>query len=139
MIGWIIFLLFVALPLAELALLLWIGDHIGFWNTVAIVIVTGFLGAALARVQGVRAWRAVFEAWGSGRVPGPELAAGALFLVGAAFLVTPGVMTDVTGLLLMVPGIRLALARKIVDLFRRRARTHPESVVLRVHRVDPPS
>lgn len=124
MIGWLLFVLFIVLPLVEILLLIEIGQRIGFLYTLAIVIVTGFLGAFLARVQGVRAWRDVMVAWSEGRVPGVELAAGALFLVGAAFLLTPGVITDAVGFLLMVPVLRRLAARAVIRLFRGRARVH---------------
>lgn len=121
MLGIIVFLLFIVLPLVELLLLVWIGTQIGFWETVAIVILTGLLGAVLARSQGARAWREINHAWQEGRVPGRELVAGALFLVGAAFLLTPGVLTDVAGILLMLPPVRMGTSRLVLRLFRRHA------------------
>lgn len=137
MIGIIVFLLFVVLPLIELLLLIWIAGQISFWETVAIVIVTGMLGAVLARTQGARAWREIGAAWQQGRVPGRELIAGALFLVGAAFLLTPGVLTDATGFLLMVPVVRSGVSRLVMRLFRRHASVvHPAGGVVRIRKVE---
>lgn len=137
-VGPFLFVLFVVLPLVELALLLYIGDRIGWWITLGIVLGTGFLGAFLARIQGARAWREIVAAWQEGRVPGRELVAGALFLVGAAFLLTPGVLTDATGFLLMVPLVRSGLARTVLGFFKKRAKSkvEPVSRVVRVRKLD---
>lgn len=117
MLGWLI-LAFLLMPLVELGLLIWIGNQIGLWPTVGLVIATGLLGGVLARFQGARALREVLGAVRAGRMPGLELAAGALFLVGAAFLLTPGVLTDVLGVLLMVPRVRRWTARYLIDRAR---------------------
>ncbi|MBW3582984.1 MAG: FxsA family protein [Euryarchaeota archaeon] len=121
MLGALLVLLFIVLPFIEIVLLVWIGGHIGFWPTVGIVIGTGILGGLLAKWQGGRAWREVVVAMQSGRVPGRELLAGALFLVGAAFLLTPGVITDTIGFLFMVPPVRRGLAAFLVSRLRHRA------------------
>jgi UPF0716 protein FxsA len=136
--GLLVFLLFVVLPLIEVLLLIWIGTQIGFWPTIAIVLVTGILGAALAKQQGPRAWREIGTAWQEGRIPGRELVAGALFLVGAAFLLTPGVLTDATGFLLMVPYVRSTAARVVLKVFRRHATVvhHAEGGVVRIRKIE---
>lgn len=120
MIGWLLFFLFIALPALELYLLIQIGQAIGLWYTLAIIVGTGFLGAVLAKRQGTRALRDVQAAMSQGRLPGTELVAGALFLVGAAFLLTPGVVTDAIGLLWMMPPVRRLSARGVVRLARGR-------------------
>lgn len=130
------FVLFILLPLVELVLLIWIGTKIGLWYTIGIVVATGILGAILAPMQGARAWREIVTAHQEGRIPGAELVAGALFLVGAVFLLTPGVLTDATGFLLMVPYIRKMGARAVVGWFKRRARIFPGPKVTRVRRID---
>lgn len=134
--GPLLFFLFVVVPIVELVILVWIGTQIGFWYTVGIVVATGLLGAVLAPLQGARAWRAIATAWQDGRVPGRELVAGALFLVGAAFLITPGVLTDLTGLLLMFPFVRKGLSGAVLGYFKRRARVLPKSRVVSVRRVE---
>ncbi len=123
MLGWIV-LLFVVMPFVELYLLFVIGQNIGWWPTLVIVFGTGALGGVLARWQGASAWRDVVGALRAGRVPGVELAAGALFLVGAALLLTPGVVTDVFGFLMMVPVARRGLARFVIDRAKRSDRVH---------------
>lgn len=114
MLGWIV-VLFLVMPFLELYLLVQIGQRIGFWPTFGIVLATGLLGGMLARWQGSRAWREVIGALREGRAPGRELAAGALFLVGAALLLTPGVITDIFGFAMMVPAARRALAGYLID------------------------
>ena len=102
-------LLFVAVPLLELALLLQVGQWIGLGPTVALVIATGFAGAALARQQGLRAFLAVQQELATGRLPGRSLLDGLSILVGGALLLTPGILTDVLGFSLILPVSRRAL------------------------------
>lgn len=111
-----LFLLFTLVPILELALLLRVGAWIGWWPTLALVVATGLAGAAMARHQGLRSWRSVQMELAAGRLPGTELMHGMLILVAAALLVTPGVLTDATGLLMLVRPARAAALR----LLRRR-------------------
>ena len=83
----------------------------GFWPTFALVAATGVFGAALARREGTRALSAVQHDLAVGRLPAQALLSGAAVLVGGAFLVTPGVLTDVVGLLLLLPPTRSAVLR----------------------------
>jgi len=106
-------LLFVAVPLVELALLVWIGKRVGLAPTVALVVVTGVLGAALARRAGLAAWTRFRAALAAGRPPHREIVEGLLVLVAGAVLLTPGLLTDVAGFLLLVPAVRLRVARWI--------------------------
>jgi UPF0716 protein FxsA len=105
-------LLFTIVPLAELALLLWIGGRIGLLATVTLILVTGALGAALARRQGLATWRRFQEALAAGRLPGRELLEGLLILVAGALLLTPGVLTDAAGFLFLVPPARRWIVRR---------------------------
>lgn len=130
MLGWLL-LLFILVPLVEVYLLIEIAGMIGFWNTVGIVVLTGLLGAALVKAQGPKAWFEVVKAMREGRPPGIELLAGALFLVGAAFLLTPGVITDGVGFLLMVPIVRKGVAKLVAKRFRG-------SATVTYHRLDQP-
>lgn len=114
MLGWIV-LAFVVMPFVELWLLVQIGERIGFWPTLYIVLGTGLLGGVLARYQGGQAWREILTALREGRAPKRELVAGALFLFGAALLLTPGVITDGIGFALMVPWIRRGLAGGLIS------------------------
>lgn len=103
--------LFVLVPFVELALLIWIGRWVGFLPTMALVLSTGILGAALARREGLRALTAIQAELAAGRIPGRSLMVGAAVLVGGAFLLTPGILTDVAGLLLLFPPSRNVVFR----------------------------
>ncbi len=106
-------LLFTVVPLIELYLLITIGGVIGVMPTIAIVIGTGVLGAWLARWQGLAVLRRISDEMAAGRLPTDALIDGLLILVAAAVLLTPGLLTDSLGFLLLVPASR-AVVRKIV-------------------------
>lgn len=105
MIGWL-FLLFTLVPIVELYFLIQIGKVIGGLETIAAVVVIGVIGAALAKSQGLAVVRGVQRATAEGRMPGRELLEGAMVFAGGLLLVTPGVLTDVLGLLLLIPPVR---------------------------------
>ena len=115
------FLLLVLLwPIAELALLLLIGDRLGVLPTVVLILVTGFLGAYLARRQGAATFRRFREAFRAGRLPGEELVDGVLVLLAAAMLLAPGMLTDVGGAALMIPPVRRPVGRLLVRYLKHR-------------------
>ncbi len=101
-----LFLLFIVLPAAELALLIEIGRHLGTLATLALIVVTGALGAGLARHQGLRVLEQVQGELAAGRLPAGPMLDGLLILLAAAVLVTPGVITDAFGFLCLIPGFR---------------------------------
>ncbi|MEM9456057.1 MAG: FxsA family protein [Myxococcota bacterium] len=103
-------LLFTVVPVVELYLLITIGQRLGAEPTIGLVLVTGFLGATLARREGARVLRNWQEAMARGQMPKEGVISSVLVLVGGVLLVTPGVMTDVTGLLLLVPWSRRWIA-----------------------------
>jgi UPF0716 protein FxsA len=107
----ILFALFVVLPLVELVLLLQIGQAIDWPATIGLVLVTGLVGSALARWQGTKALREIQTQLASGQLPGKALFDGALILVAGAVLITPGVITDACGFLLLLPPVRSLLGR----------------------------
>ncbi len=94
-------LLFTIVPLLELWLLLRIGDWLGAGPTLGLVLGTGFVGAWLARREGVRAWNAVQQQLARGQVPGRELLDAVLVLLAGVVLITPGILTDAVGFTLM--------------------------------------
>ena len=112
--------LFVAIPLVELAILLQVGQLIGLLPTVSLVVATGIAGAALARHQGLRALLAVQEELASGRLPGRSLLDGLSILVGGAFLLTPGILTDIVGFSLLLPPSRRWIQRAVQRRLERR-------------------
>jgi UPF0716 protein FxsA len=104
-------LLFLLVPLVDLALLVTVGERIGLLPTVGIVVLTAVAGSWLARREGMAAWRRVQQKLATGGVPGPELIDGVVILVAGTLLLTPGFLTDVVGLLGLFPPTR-ALARR---------------------------
>ncbi|MBX3249576.1 MAG: FxsA family protein [Myxococcales bacterium] len=111
--GKLLLLLFTVVPLVELWLLLFVGRHVGLWPTIGLVLATGLLGATLARREGARVMRDWQRATSEGRLPEDGVLGGALVLVGGVLLVTPGVLTDVVGLALLLPWTRRLVARRL--------------------------
>lgn len=111
--------LFLVVPVLDLALLVAVGGRLGFWPTLAIVVGTAVAGSALARREGMAAWRRVQEKLAGGGVPGPELIDGLVILVSAALLLTPGFLTDVAGLLGLFPPTRAVVRRSLRARFER--------------------
>lgn len=112
-------LLFIALPTVELALLIELGRRIGTLETLALIVVTGVAGAGLARSQGLRVVARVREQIAAGEMPAGPLVDGVIILVASALLVTPGILTDLFGLLCLVPGFRTLIRRELGRRFRR--------------------
>jgi UPF0716 protein FxsA len=106
-------ILFIVVPIAELAVIIEVGRTIGVWWTIAILIADSVLGSVLMRSQGRAAWRRFNAAMASGRVPAREVLDGALVIFGGALLLTPGFITDVLGLLLLIPPTR-AVVRAVL-------------------------
>ena len=106
-------LLFVIVPLVELALLIQVGQFIGLGPTILLVLATGIGGAALARREGLRTVAAIQGELSQGRLPGQALLDGAAILFGGALLLTPGVLTDFVGLSFLLPGTRRWMARRL--------------------------
>ncbi len=109
-----LFLLFTAIPLLELWLLMHVSDLVGLPVTIATVLSTGMLGAALARREGTRTIASWQESLARGEPPKEGIASGLLILVGGIFLVTPGVLTDAAGLALLLPPLRRAFANILI-------------------------
>jgi len=113
-------LIFVLVPLAELAILVWLTSETGLILTVSIVLATGFIGAAIAKWQGLRAWRAIRAELTSGRVPAATMVDGVLILLAGTLLLAPGLLPDATGLLLLIPAVRHSLRSRLIERFRSR-------------------
>ena len=111
-----LFLLFVGLPLVELALLVQLGRWLGLLPTLALVFLTGAAGAALARRQGFRVWLDIQNEMREGRMPVAGMLDGLMILIGGILLLTPGLLTDLLGLSLLLPPTR----RFYKDRLRRR-------------------
>jgi UPF0716 protein FxsA len=114
--------LMVLVPVVELALLIQIGRSVGLVPTIVLVVSTGAAGAWLARAEGLRVLYAFQREAMSGRLPGKSLLDGACVLVGGVMLVTPGVLTDLFGLALLLPASRRWIQRRVVAALERRIR-----------------
>ena len=103
---------FILVPLAELAVLIAVGDWIGLVPTLILLLAVSVVGAWLAKREGLAAWRRFQLALTEGRMPAVEVADGAMILLAGALLLTPGFLSDVIGVLLLLPPTR-ALARRV--------------------------
>jgi UPF0716 protein FxsA len=113
-------LVFIVLPIAELYVIIKVGGAIGVLPTLALLVADSFLGVALLRSQGRAAWRRFNEALAAGRVPGREVFDGTMIILGGAFLLTPGFITDVIGLLLLIPPTRAVFRGLVTRMAGRR-------------------
>ncbi|HAR34326.1 MAG TPA: membrane protein FxsA [Desulfobacter sp.] len=106
-----LFLCFTLIPVAELYILIHLGGIIGGLNTVILVIVTGFIGAYLARMEGLNTMIKVRQNLNQGRMPAEELLDAFIILIAGLLLITPGLLTDTAGLLLLWPPTRNTFKR----------------------------
>lgn len=113
--------LFIFVPLIELYLLFRIGGKIGAVPTIGLVVVTGFIGAWLARQQGFKVWTRIQSELNAGRMPAGELIDGFLVLIGGIVLLTPGLLTDLCGFALMIPAVRASLKMHLEKRFQMTA------------------
>jgi len=120
---WVLALLFVVLPVVEIYVLIQIGQVIGAWWTVLLLIADGFLGSWLMKREGTRAWTALRAALAERRMPARELADGALILIGGTLLVTPGFVSDVAGLFCVLPVTRPVARAGLTRYLTRRLLT----------------
>ncbi|MBE0376812.1 UPF0716 protein FxsA [Pseudoalteromonas prydzensis ACAM 620] len=105
-----LFLLFILVPIIEIALLIQVAEVIGGFATITLVIITAIVGAKLVRTQGMGALQNVQSQMAQGQMPAKELFTGLCVIIAGILLLTPGIMTDVFGFLLLTPAIRNKLA-----------------------------
>ena len=117
---WMLILLLTIVPIVELALLIELGRATSTFFTIGVIILTGVVGAILARMQGLAVWRRIRAEMSRGQLPGDSLLDGAMILVAAALLVTPGLLTDATGFLLLAPPTRAVFRRVLKAWVKRR-------------------
>ena len=115
-----LFVAFIVVPLVEIYVLIQVGQVIGPWWTILLLILDSLFGTWLIRREGARAWLALRVALESGRMPARELADGALILVGGTLMLTPGFVTDAFGILLILPFTRPMARRMLTQLVSRR-------------------
>ena len=122
-------LLFIVVPMVELALLIKLGSLIGVLDTILLIVFTGAVGAILVRTAGIQCLFTVRQQLQSGIFPADELCNGLLILIAGALLITPGLLTDITGFALLVPAVR--------SVIKTRLRAYLERKVAAVHVVSP--
>lgn len=100
---------FILMPILELAVLLKVNNAVGLGKTLGIVILTGVVGALLAKAQGLMVMKRIQRDLAEGRMPAPRLIDGMMILVAGVLLITPGLVTDTAGFLLLLPPVRSAI------------------------------
>jgi UPF0716 protein FxsA len=113
-------ILFIVVPIAELYVIIKVGEWIGVLPTIAILLADALLGSLLLRQQGRAVWRRFNEAIAAGRFPGREAADGVMVAVGGTLLLTPGFISDVAGLLLLIPPTRALIRGGLIGFLGRR-------------------
>ena len=119
--AWLLAVVFVVVPIVELAVILQVGHAIGALETVALLIAVSVAGSWLVKREGVGVLRRISAAVQGGRVPGRELADGALIILAGALLITPGFLSDVLGILLLLPPVRAVVRPVLVGALTKRA------------------
>jgi UPF0716 protein FxsA len=117
---WFVAVALLVVPIVEIFVIIQVGQVIGGWPTVALLLIESALGAWLVKREGKRAWAALQVAMQTGRMPGKELANAALVLVGGTLLLTPGFVTDVVGFFFIVPFTRPIARRVLAGILGRR-------------------
>ncbi|MDM5211352.1 FxsA family protein [Peribacillus sp. NJ4] len=115
------FLLFIiAMPVVEIIVLLLSGNMIGFWPTLFLIVATGLIGAYLAKRQGMETWKKAQEQIRYGMMPGNEIIDGICIFIGAALLLSPGLISDIMGLILVLPPTRNLLKPIVIRFIMNR-------------------
>jgi UPF0716 protein FxsA len=140
----LLFLAFLIVPVVEIYVLIQVGQVIGAWWTVLLLVADSIFGSWLLRREGIRAWRALQLALTEGRMPARELADAALIVFGGTLMITPGFVTDVFGLVAILPFTRPFARRLLAAVVARRLvvvrdarRPGPPDDVVRGEVVDP--
>jgi len=108
-----LFILFIVVPIIEIMVLMNVGAWLGAWPTIAIVIITAWLGAKNVKLQGIATLNSVQTKMAQGEMPSDEIVAGLLLVVAGVLLVTPGFVTDFFGLSLLIPNVRNMLIKSV--------------------------
>jgi UPF0716 protein FxsA len=116
----LLLVVFVGVPFAEIYVLLQVGHAIGVLNTLALLILVSMVGAWLAKREGLGVIRRMQDALNAGRVPGAELVDGFLILLAAALMITPGFLTDIVAIFLLLPPVRAVVRHTLRRRFARR-------------------
>jgi UPF0716 protein FxsA len=132
---WLLVVAFIVVPLVEIWTILQVGRAVGPWWTIALLVIDSIVGAWLVKREGGRAWLALRTALQQGRMPASEIADGALILVGGTLMLTPGFVTDLVGILAILPATRPVGRRLLTRVVERRL----VSAVVNDRRPGPPA
>lgn len=129
MLKFLLFGIFVIVPVAEIATFMAVGDIVGLWPTLGIILLTAFLGTGLLRYQGMATLNQAQKSLNDGELPLTSVIHGIFLLVAGLLLLTPGFITDGIGFLLFIPPLRLLIAKSVIEKFKNSTatRTHPNS------------
>jgi UPF0716 protein FxsA len=116
----LLIVLFVAVPIVELAVIIQVGQAIGVLETIALMLLVSVVGAWLVKREGIGVWRRAQRQIDAGQVPGRELVDAALIMLAGALLLTPGFLSDCLGILLLLPPVRAGLRHFIIARMRKR-------------------
>ena len=114
------FLFFIAIPIIEVILFITVGKHIGLWNTIFIIIITGIIGAFLVKSQGISILNKAIEEVKLNKMPLMPIFEGIAILIAGAFLLTPGFLTDTLGCFLLIPKTRNILIKLISSYLKKK-------------------
>lgn len=117
---WLLALMFIVAPMLEIYVLIQVGQVVGPWWTILLLIVSGVVGSWLMKHEGTRAWRALRTALARGQMPTRELADGILILIGGTLMVAPGFLSDLVGMVLILPLTRPIGRRLLTGLITRK-------------------
>ncbi|ANU35203.1 FxsA family protein [Vibrio scophthalmi] len=111
----ILLLLFILVPIIEIGLFIQVGGFLGLWPTIALVLITAFVGASLVRSQGLQTLMNVQNRLQQGELPAQQIFEGVMLAVAGVLLLTPGFMTDALGMLILLPAPRAAIAKYLMS------------------------
>ncbi|WP_439146491.1 FxsA family protein [Vibrio sp.] len=111
----ILLLLFIFVPIIEIGLFIQVGGFLGLWPTIALVLITAFVGASLVRSQGIQTLMSVQGRLQQGEIPAQQILEGVMLAVAGVLLLTPGFMTDALGMLVLLPAPRAMIAKKMME------------------------
>lgn len=117
----VLLILFIAVPVIEIALFIQVGGVLGGWATIALILLTAVVGASLVRNQGLKTLLSLQQRLKSGELPAGEILEGVLLLVAGALLLTPGFLTDFMGMVILFPPARVWIANKLITRLKIKA------------------
>jgi len=123
--------LFIIVPLLELALLIEVGKYLGVWNTIALVLITAITGAMMMQLEGIKVWNDLQQDLMNMRMPTDNIINGVLILIGGILLLTPGIITDIIGITLLIPFTRSVYRKLLKKKFEHKVRTKANIVEIK--------